>query len=104
MTQHPRHTAPKPGSEPARGQAKSHQGTYGSGGSYGAGGGFKDDEPGSRVDEGDGAPSGEDAAQRNSPVQDVHTRVAEENDEYLREVRRTDQQRNAAKGKHGSQR
>lgn len=95
MTQHSRHTAPDR-SERSSDQAKSHQGAYGSGGSYGVGGGFKDDEPGSRVEEGDGAP-GAQAEERASPVPDVHTRDAEENDEYLREVRRTDQARKADK-------
>ena len=73
MSPQPRHNATTPN---AGQPAKPLQGEYGSGGSYGVGGGFKDDEPGSVVEEGDDSDAQDPDAQR-PPVPDVHTRESE---------------------------
>jgi hypothetical protein len=79
----------KRGSDPA----EARQGAYGSGGSYGVGGAFADDEPGAKTEEMRDVRDLESATDAPEPVPDVHTRDSELNDEYLRDVRRTDQER-----------
>ena len=79
----------KRGSDPT----KARQGAYGSGGSYGVGGAFADDEPGAKTEEMPDGPDLESAPDAAEPVPDVHTRDSELNDEYLRDVRGTDQER-----------
>jgi hypothetical protein len=74
---------------------ESRQGAYGSGGSYGVGGGFADDEPGAKTEDSrETVPDLGSATEAPKSVVDVHTRESELNDEYLRDVRGTDQKKN----------
>lgn len=97
MRAHPRQKATHQPTPREEHLAETLQGEYGSGGSYGAGGGFADDEPGAKAEEEPARDTIPDDARDATP--DLHTRQSESSDEYLRDVKRTDQERKAAESK-----